>query len=240
MRVGHVGLARLDPDYTDVLVLNQVLGGQFTSRLNAKLREEKGFTYGVRSHFECRRNAGPFFIAASLQADRLAEALEDLHREVEALVGGRSPTASELDDARRALIEGQAHQFETPSALVSRYAILYLHGLPPDYHAQFAERLDGVSVASLAAARAARSTPRRWSPSSSPTPRTSSNPCAASAGPTSRSSPTEHAAGAALVSGTRSPGESIGGSNFGMVPGPCKRYQPPTIPPFPSPMFGVA
>ena len=68
--------------------------------------------------------------------------------------------------------------------------------------------------------RAARSAPRRWSPSSSPTPRTSSNPCAASAGPTSRSSPTEHAAGAAIVSGTRSPGESIGGSNFGMVPGP--------------------
>ncbi|MBV8556810.1 MAG: hypothetical protein JO116_14700, partial [Planctomycetaceae bacterium] len=49
-------------------------------------------------------------------------------------------------------IEGQARQFETPSALVSRYATLYLHGLPPDYHAQFAERLDGVSVASLAAA----------------------------------------------------------------------------------------
>ena len=152
VRVGHVGLARLDPDYTDVLVLNQVLGGQFSSRLNAKLREEKGSTYGVRSHFECRRSAGPFFIAASLQADRLAEALEDLHREVEALVGGRSPTASELDDARRALIEGQARQFETPSALVSRYATLYLHGLPPDYHAQFAERLDSVSVASLAAA----------------------------------------------------------------------------------------
>ncbi len=159
--MGHVGLARLDPDYTDVLVLNQVLGGQFSSRLNAKLREEKGFTYGVRSHFDCRRGPGPFVIAANLQTDRLAEALEDLRREVEALVGDRPPTSSELDDSRRALIEGQARQFETPAALLSRYAGLYVHGLPPDHHAHFAARLDGVSVASLAAAAAPPDSPRR-------------------------------------------------------------------------------
>jgi predicted Zn-dependent peptidase len=151
VRVGHVGLPRLDPDYTDVLVLNQVLGGQFTSRLNTRLREEKGFTYSVRSHFDCRRGAGPFAITAAVQPDRLDEALTDLYHEVVALVGDRPPTLPELDDARRALIEGQARQFETPASLVSRYASLFVHGLPPDHHTHFAERLDGVSVASLAA-----------------------------------------------------------------------------------------
>jgi predicted Zn-dependent peptidase len=151
VRVGHVGLPRLDPDFTDVLVLNQVLGGQFTSRLNTRLREEKGFTYSVRSHFDCRRGAGPFAITAAVQPDRLDEALTDLYHEVVALAGDRPPTLPELDDARRALIEGQARQFETPASLVSRYASLFVHGLPPDHHAHFAERLDGVSVASLAA-----------------------------------------------------------------------------------------
>jgi len=150
VRVGHLGLNRLDPDYTDGLVLNQILGGQFSSRLNAKLREEKGFTYGVRSHFDCRRGAGPFSIGASLQTDRLAEALADLRAEVEALVGDRPPTAAELDDARRALIEGQARQFETPASLVSRYAGLFIHSLPPDHHTRFAERLGAVTVDSLA------------------------------------------------------------------------------------------
>ncbi len=154
VRVGHVGLRRLDPDFTDVMVLNQVLGGQFTSRLNSKLREEKGFTYGVRSHFDCRRGAGPFFIGASLQTDRLAEALTDLRHEVEDLVGDRPPTPAELNDARRALIEGQARQFETPSGLVSRYASLFVHDLPIDHHAGFAARLEGVTVESLAAAAA--------------------------------------------------------------------------------------
>jgi zinc protease len=160
VRVGHVGMPRLDPDFTDMLVLNQVLGGQFTSRLNAKLREEKGFTYGIRSHFDCRRGAGPFSIGASLQADRLDEALIDLRHEVKALLEDRPPTLPELDDARRALIEGQARQFETPAALVSRYASLFVHGLPPDHHAHFAERLDGVSTASLAAAASRQIRPR--------------------------------------------------------------------------------
>ncbi|MFO0952226.1 MAG: pitrilysin family protein [Isosphaeraceae bacterium] len=149
VRVGHAGIARLDPDFTDTLVLNHILGGQFTSRLNSKLREEKGYTYGIRSHFDARRGAGPFSISAALQADRLADAFEDLRREFEALRADRPPTQAELDDARRSLIEGQARHFETPSSLVSRYAGLFLHGLPIDHHAHLAERLEAVTVDTL-------------------------------------------------------------------------------------------
>ncbi len=136
------------------MLFNQILGGQFTSRLNETLREAKGYTYGVRSHFDFRRGAGPFFIGASLESARLADALADLQAEVEALLESRPPTPSELDDARRCLIEGQARHFETPSALVSRYAALFLHDLPPDYHAGLADRLATVTTdAMLVAAR---------------------------------------------------------------------------------------
>ncbi|HEV3120472.1 MAG TPA: pitrilysin family protein, partial [Isosphaeraceae bacterium] len=160
VRAGHVGMRRLDPDFTDALVLNQILGGHFTSRLNTRLREEKGLTYGVRSQFDFRRAAGPFSVAASVQTERVAEALEDLRHELEEMVGDSPPTPQELDDARRSLIEGQAQHFETPSALVSRYASLFLHGLPPDYHRGFAERLEGVSPASLQAAAGRHLRPR--------------------------------------------------------------------------------
>ena len=149
VRVGQPGTHRLDPDHSDLVVWNQILGGQFTSRLNAKLREEKGFTYGVRSHFDFRKGAGPFVVSSSLQADRLAEALDDLRGEVVALLSDRPPTPVELDDARRSLIEGQSRHFETPSSLVSRYAGLFLHGLPPDHHSGFADRLEAVTLASL-------------------------------------------------------------------------------------------
>ena len=151
-RLAHLGTHRLDPDHTDLSVWNQILGGQFTSRLNAKLREEKGFTYGIRSHFEFRRAKAPFLISASLQADRLGEALDDIRGEVLALLDDRPPTHAELEDARRSLIEGQARHFETPTALVARYAGLFLHRLPPDHHAGFADRLGAVTLATLDAA----------------------------------------------------------------------------------------
>jgi predicted Zn-dependent peptidase len=141
VRAGHGGIARLDPAFEPILLFNQIFGGQFTSRLNEKLREQRGFTYGVRSHFECRRGAGPFSIGTSVQSDRLAEALDDIRRELEAIQTSRPPTQEELDDARRALIEGQPRQFETPSALVNRYANLLVHGLPADHEAGFTDRL---------------------------------------------------------------------------------------------------
>ncbi len=146
VRIGHAGIARSDPDHDAVMLFNQILGGQFSSRLNAKLREEKGFTYGIRSQFDTRKGPGPFSISASLQANRIAEALQDIRDEVEAVLGDRPPNPVELDDARRALIEGQARHFETPSALVSRYAGLFLYNLPLDDHARLAERLEAVST----------------------------------------------------------------------------------------------
>jgi predicted Zn-dependent peptidase len=152
VRVGHIGLARSDRDFEAAVLVNQILGGQFTSRLNEKLREERGFTYGVRSHFDCRMGNGPFSITASLQSDKLAEALEDLQHEVLALVGGRPPRQDELDDARRALIEGQTRQFDTPSSLVNRYANLLIHGLPIDHYTTFPERIGGIELDELHAA----------------------------------------------------------------------------------------
>ncbi len=148
VQVGHLGLPRRHPDFTDLMVFNQILGGQFSSRLNETLREEMGYTYGIRSQFDCRRSCGLFSISASLESARLAEALIDLKREVTALLGDRPPSESELDDARRSLIEGQARHFETPSALVARFGGLFLHDLPPDEHRHLPDRLGAVSVGS--------------------------------------------------------------------------------------------
>lgn len=141
VRAGHRGIHRLDPAFDPIVLFNQVLGGQFTSRLNEKLREERGFTYGVRSQFECRRSAGPFSIGTSVQSDRLAEAIEDIRAEIRDILTVRPPTAEELDKARRSLIEGQPRHLETPSSLVSRFGSLLVHGLPPEHEAGFADRL---------------------------------------------------------------------------------------------------
>ena len=183
MRAGHVGIARSSPDFDHVLVVNQILGGQFTSRLNESLREERGLTYGVRSSFDCRRRPGPFTISASVQTEKVGEALEEIRIELEAISGGRPPTQAELDDARRSLIEGQPRHFETPGALVNRFASLVIHGLPVDHEAGFRDawlqinRRLGRSPRPHATSFRARS----WR-SSSPTPRGSSTSSRASTG----------------------------------------------------------
>jgi predicted Zn-dependent peptidase len=154
VRIGQVGIPRQDPDHLDLVVLNQILGGQFISRLNTRIREEKGLTYGIRSSFDSRRGAGPFAVASSIQADRVAEAIADVVHEIEALLGDRPPSPAELDDARRSLVDGQARQFETPAELVSRFAGLFLHGLPADHHATLRDRLDRVGPDSVVSAGA--------------------------------------------------------------------------------------
>ena len=146
IRVGHIGMKRREEDYLEAMLLNQILGGQFTSRLNESLRERKGLTYGVRSSFDTRRGTGPFSVASSVQSDRVAEAVAEVALEIEAIRGDRPPTHKELEDARRSLLEGQARHFETPSDLISRFAALILHDLPPDHHARFAERMNAVDL----------------------------------------------------------------------------------------------
>jgi predicted Zn-dependent peptidase len=80
------------------------------------------------------------------------QALDDIRLELEEIVTSRPPTQEELDDARRALVQGQPRHFETSSALVSRYANLLVHGLPADDEARFADRLQRIDRDILLAA----------------------------------------------------------------------------------------
>jgi predicted Zn-dependent peptidase len=85
-----------------------------------------------------------------LQADRVSEALADVRAEIQGLLNDRPPTAPEVDDARRALIEGQARHFESPASLVARYGGLFLHGLPTDHHARLPDRLASLGTVEVA------------------------------------------------------------------------------------------
>ncbi len=145
VRLGCVGISRDDPDFDRMVILNQILGGQFTSRLNATLREERGLTYGVRSGFDCRRGAGPFAISAAVQADQVALALELMHREIVDLLDNRPPEEREIDDARRALVDGRTREYETPAGLVARFSNLWVHGLPFEHERRLADRLGAVT-----------------------------------------------------------------------------------------------
>jgi len=154
LRIGHVAVSRRTPDYHALVVANLVLGGQFVSRLNMNLREQKGYTYGARSWFEFRLGPGPFQMSASVQTEVTADAIVETVSEMSELRGARPITASELDTARATLTKGYPRNFETADQIARSVAQLALYDLPNDYFATFVPRiaaleLDAVQDASL-------------------------------------------------------------------------------------------
>jgi zinc protease len=139
LRVGAVGPARGHPDEIPALVGNAVIGGLFASRLNWELREERGWTYGVRSSFMPRRGPGPFIARTAVEPRYGVDALSIMKDQISGLAR-RPPGPEELDAARDTLTRGLPRQFETASQVAARAADLAVFGLPDDWWTAFARR----------------------------------------------------------------------------------------------------
>jgi len=150
LRIGHVSVSRDTPDYHALLVLNAVVGGQFVSRVNLKLREEKGYTYGARTWFEFRRGPGPFVLQVSVQSAVTAEAIGDALEELDAIRGRRPVAPAELSLARTTLTRGYPRGFETTEQVARSVAQLVLYALPDDYFEQFVPRVNAVDPDTIA------------------------------------------------------------------------------------------
>lgn len=153
LRIGHVGPSRLTPAYHALVALNAVLGGQFTSRINRRLREEKGVTYGARTSFDFRRVAGTFSCDTSVQADAAGAAVADVLDELDRVRQDEVPFA-ELDAAKASLTRGYVRNFETAGQLARAAAQLAAYGLPDDTFDRFVPGVDAVSRAAVHAAAA--------------------------------------------------------------------------------------
>ncbi len=145
LRIGHATVARATPDYFPLIVLNAVLGGTFTSRLNLNLREDKGFTYGVGSRFLLRRAGGMFRIATAVATETTAAAVREVLAETETLVAD-GPTAAEVRGARDYLAGIFPLRLETTAQIASGIARLFVQGLSADHHARYRERVRAVEV----------------------------------------------------------------------------------------------
>jgi zinc protease len=136
LRIGHVGLPRLHPDYFAVTVMNALLGGLFSSRINLNLREKHGYTYGAQSSFDWRRGAGPFEVSAAVQSESthlaVREALGEMARFADAPVSD-----SELRLATDYLDGVFPIRYETTSAIAGALAGLVVQGLPDDYYSTY-------------------------------------------------------------------------------------------------------
>ena len=144
LRIGHLTTTRNTPDYAALLMLNAVLGGQFVSRINLKLREEKGYTYGARTGFDWRRGISPFSLQASVHTAATADAVNDSLNELEGIRGGRPVDDREMSLARATLTRGYPRSFETAQQVARSVAQLVLFGLPDTYFEEFVPKVNAV------------------------------------------------------------------------------------------------
>ena len=117
-----------------IMAANMVLGGLFTSRLNMNLREDKSWTYGVRSMLPAARLARPFLIEAPVEVAATAPALQEILRELREILGERPIGAGELEQAKDALIRRLPGSFETNRDVAQRLAHVLTYQLPEDYY----------------------------------------------------------------------------------------------------------
>jgi predicted Zn-dependent peptidase len=145
LRIGQVTVGRDTPDYHPLVVANTILGGQFVSRINLNLREDKGLTYGARTAFEFRRLPGPFVLQVSVQTSGTARAIDEAIGEIAGIRGPRPVTPDELALGIAALMRGYARSFETGEQIGRAAMQLALYNLPDDYYEQFVPRIESVT-----------------------------------------------------------------------------------------------
>ena len=130
LRLGHLGVASTDPDYYPLQALNHVLGGAFSSRLNLNLREDKGYTYGVRSAFDGGLTPGPFEVACAVASKVTAPALLEAVGELRSLLAGVSE--AEVEFTRKSLSRGIARSLESTQARLFLLENVARYGYPLD------------------------------------------------------------------------------------------------------------
>ena len=143
--IGIPGPSRNTPDYYALQVMNTILGGQFQSRLNANLREEKGYSYGVTSSFSFGKGPGPFRAGGDVVSAKTDAALVEFMKELKGIVGSRPVTDEELTTAKEALVQRLPATFASVASVNGAITSLWVQGLPDDYYQQYSKAVGAIT-----------------------------------------------------------------------------------------------
>ena len=160
LRVGHVGVPRQHPDHLPIVVMNGILGGLFSSRINLNLREKHAFTYGASSLFDWRRASGPFVVSTAVKTEVTARAVEEILREIDGMRAA-PPSASEVELTTAYLAGVFPIRYETTAAVAGALARATTFELPDDWFVRYREGVLAVTPAQVHAAASAHLDPSR-------------------------------------------------------------------------------
>lgn len=131
IRISRVGVERTTEDYFPILVMNTILGGSFSSRLNQNLREKNGYAYGAGSGFAFRPAPGPFIASSDVQTDATDKALKEFIKELDGIA--KPVSDEELAKAKNYIALGYPENFSSVGSIAGQLVEIALYNLPEDY-----------------------------------------------------------------------------------------------------------
>jgi zinc protease len=148
LRIGHSGVDRMHPDYFPIVVMNALLGGLFSSRINLNLRERHAYTYGAHSAFAWRRGTGPFVVSTAVKTEVTDAATREILAEIMRM-RDETVDAAELSLATDYLDGVFPIRYETTHAVAEAIATADVFGLGIDYFSRYRERVRAVTAADV-------------------------------------------------------------------------------------------
>lgn len=147
VRIGRIGVERASPDYFPLLVMNTILGGSFSSRLNQNLREEHGYSYGASSRFNFLPMPGSFLTGAAVQTAVTDKSLVEFMNELNGIL---KPVADdELTRAKNYLALGYPEGFQSVGQIAGQLGDLVIYNLRDDYFNMYIQRVLAVTKADV-------------------------------------------------------------------------------------------
>lgn len=131
---------RTNPIFPSLSIFNLIFGGNFTSRLNKKMREEKGYTYGVKTFFSLEKGVLPWFINLTVEVGKVEEAILDILSELNKITTSLPPSKEEFEEAKMGFMARFFQNFETQNDRVVNYSKLLAYDLPLDYYEKYYKR----------------------------------------------------------------------------------------------------
>jgi zinc protease len=150
IRIGHLAGKRNDPDYYATALMNTILGGQFASRINSNLREDKGYTYGASSFFSYNKSGGKFTVSTSVNSDNTIDAVNEILKELDGIQN--EIKTEEVEFAKSYLINRYPSNFETFGQIAKNISLINLYDLPKDYFNTYIRRMSEQSLRSVSLA----------------------------------------------------------------------------------------
>jgi predicted Zn-dependent peptidase len=145
LQLGTLGIERTSPDYFAVLLADRVLGGGPSGRLFLNLREDKGYTYGAYSQFGGSKFRGTWVSSSEVRTDVTEGAMKEFMYELNRL-RDEKVSATELENAKRAIIGSFALSLEQPQALLQNIITQKLYNLPADYWDTYPQKVSAITA----------------------------------------------------------------------------------------------